>query len=167
MTYSGSPSCNSGIRKLKPVPFRTPQAVSSSTFSTPPLNGSLSLPEICDYHRLFSADHPLFVYDDESEDFDGQGGEMKQTITWGHAVRAVHTMARLTEGSIRMSDSKKKCTVVAVLASLGVCILARHSFRNAFSTDGQIRSHTGHSSLESSERGTPPFPSHRASPLRA
>ncbi|KAJ7596093.1 hypothetical protein C8J56DRAFT_395210 [Mycena floridula] len=90
--------------------FPTPQGVSSATFTPPPLDGSLSLPEIYDFHALHSPNHPLFVYHD---------GISLQTVNWGQAVRAVHRAARLVEASVSQYElpNKKLSTVVAVLAN--------------------------------------------------
>ncbi|TCD65683.1 putative NRPS-like protein biosynthetic cluster [Steccherinum ochraceum] len=41
------------------------QALSSTTFRIPPLDGSLTMPEIWDWHLEYSPEHPLFVYSDE------------------------------------------------------------------------------------------------------
>jgi len=69
-----------------PKPPQT-QALSSKTFSPPPLDGSLTLPELCDWHLQHSPEHPFFIYP-------RQDGEL-QTITWAHAARAILTGARL------------------------------------------------------------------------
>ncbi|KAK0184797.1 NRPS-like enzyme [Armillaria mellea] len=61
-----------------------PQGVSSPTFKTPPLDGSLTFPELLDYNAIHSAKHPLFRYDDLDN-----GGF--RTISWEEGVAAVHT----------------------------------------------------------------------------
>ncbi|KAK0184801.1 NRPS-like enzyme [Armillaria mellea] len=61
-----------------------PQGVSSPTFKTPPLDGSLTFPELLEYNAIHSAKHPLFRYDDLDN-----GGF--RTISWEEGVAAVHT----------------------------------------------------------------------------
>lgn len=94
--------------------FPTPQAVQSRTFTVPPLDGTLSLPEIYDWHRLHSPNHSLFVYQD--------GFSEVRTITWSHAVRAIHVAARLVEAALKSTSngSSRLSTVVGVLAMTGL-----------------------------------------------
>ena len=70
---------------LPPIP-RT-QALSSKTFSPPPLDGSLTIPELYDWHYKHSPEHPLFVY------LDDHGNLV--TITWKEAAQATHRTASL------------------------------------------------------------------------
>lgn len=88
--------------------FPTPQGAHSSTFTPPPVDGSLFLPEIYDYLGENSPDHPIFVYDDKST---------LHTITWSQVARAIHNAARLVEGHIRSGDKNKNSTVVAILST--------------------------------------------------
>ncbi|KAJ7103042.1 hypothetical protein B0H15DRAFT_810726 [Mycena belliarum] len=67
--------------------FSTLQAQNSPTFSQPPLDGSLLLPEIFDHHAQHSPNHPLFRY--------APAGGTVQTISWSHAVRAFHRAAQI------------------------------------------------------------------------
>ncbi len=62
----------------------TLQDVTSLTFKPPPLDGSLTFPELFDYNAIHSPKHPLFRYDDP-----GNGGF--RTILWEEAVAAFHT----------------------------------------------------------------------------
>ncbi|KAG7443762.1 NRPS-like enzyme [Guyanagaster necrorhizus] len=62
----------------------TPQGVSSPTFKAPPLDGSLTFPELFDYNAIHSAKHTLFRYDDLAN-----GGF--RTISWEEGVAAIHT----------------------------------------------------------------------------
>ncbi|KAK0472170.1 NRPS-like enzyme [Armillaria novae-zelandiae] len=63
--------------------FPTPQGVSSPTFKPPPLDGSLTVPELFDYNGFHSAKHPLFRYDNpDNGDF--------RSITWEEGVAASH-----------------------------------------------------------------------------
>ncbi|KAI5123110.1 hypothetical protein M0805_001466 [Coniferiporia weirii] len=65
--------------------FHTPQAVGSKTFVAPPLDGSLVLHQLYDFHGLHSPNHPLYV-------FATPQGDVK-TMTWASAQRGVHRAA--------------------------------------------------------------------------
>ncbi|KAL0570905.1 hypothetical protein V5O48_011045, partial [Marasmius crinis-equi] len=88
--------------------FPTPQGATSATFTPPPVDGSLYVPEVYDFLAQHSPDHPVFVYDDN---------DSLQTITWSKLTRAIHTAARLVEMYIRPGDRNKNSTVVAVLST--------------------------------------------------
>ncbi|SJK98376.1 uncharacterized protein ARMOST_01641 [Armillaria ostoyae] len=91
-----------------PLPPQT-QALTSKTFIPPPLDGSLTLPEIYDWHSKHNPGHRLFVYTQQ----DGT----PRTICWPEAVRAVHTGAKLFRDRLGwkpgMANEKP---VVAILA---------------------------------------------------
>lgn len=100
---------------LLPSPPQT-QALTSKTFKSPPLDGSLTLPEMYDWHRDNTPEHPLFVYSDD----DGE----RTTILWPEAVNAVNRAARITRE--RMGCDPEKCPdvsagtpVVAIIAAAG------------------------------------------------
>ncbi|KAK0207554.1 NRPS-like enzyme [Armillaria fumosa] len=61
----------------------TPQGVSSPTFKPPPLDGSLTVPELFDYNGFHSAKHPLFRYDSP------ENGNFR-SITWEEGAAAFH-----------------------------------------------------------------------------
>ncbi|KAF8989919.1 hypothetical protein BDQ17DRAFT_1393209 [Cyathus striatus] len=89
--------------------FTTPQAVHSTTFTPPPLDGSIiSVPEVFDYHRKRSPNHPLFVYE--------EAGELN-VLTWSQTVRAVHTAARYIEHSVSTEHAHDSSVVIGVLAN--------------------------------------------------
>ena len=99
---------------LPPIP-RT-QALNSLTFRPPPLGGSLSVPELYDWHLDNSPDHPLFVYSNS----DGAA----KTIVWKEAVHAVHRTGRLVLDAIRSETEKAGGRVViAILANNGTHII--------------------------------------------
>ncbi|SJL14870.1 uncharacterized protein ARMOST_18345 [Armillaria ostoyae] len=62
----------------------TLQAVTSLAFKPPPLDGSLTFPELFDYNAIHSPKHPLFHYDDPDN-----GGF--RTILWEEGIAAFHT----------------------------------------------------------------------------
>ncbi|TFK37074.1 hypothetical protein BDQ12DRAFT_221196 [Crucibulum laeve] len=88
--------------------FITLQATTSTTFTPPPLDGSLSLPEIFDYHASQSPHHPLFVYEENG---------LVEVITWSHAVRAIHTAARYIDRFLSPDGTHNRSTVIAILAN--------------------------------------------------
>ncbi|KAH8116797.1 hypothetical protein DFH11DRAFT_1687657 [Phellopilus nigrolimitatus] len=98
----------------KVLPLATPpnpQALNSKTFKLPPLDGSLTIPEIYDWHLDNTPDHPLFVYSDP------EGVEHK--ILWPAAVRAFHRAAHIVYsrvGNIVIEDALNP-PVVAILSS--------------------------------------------------
>ncbi|TFY76506.1 hypothetical protein EWM64_g7507 [Hericium alpestre] len=77
---------------LSPPPAT--QALTSSTFRAPPLDKSLTIPELCDWHFVHSPNHTLFSYADPN-------GTVKD-IHWAEAVRAIRRgalFARIKLGS--------------------------------------------------------------------
>ena len=73
------------------IPQRN-QALRSNTFQLPPLDGSLTLPELFDWHGQHSSEHPLFEYFDDGESGDESGKVC--TITWGETARAVRRASK-------------------------------------------------------------------------
>ncbi|KAJ7667223.1 hypothetical protein B0H17DRAFT_990381 [Mycena rosella] len=88
--------------------FPTPQGLNSPTFAQPPLDGSLTLPEIFEHHAQHSPDHPLFHYVDADN--------VSQTISWSRAVEAFHNAARIILDQVKPGSSDPR-PVVAILAS--------------------------------------------------
>lgn len=72
----------------------TPQGVSSLTFKPPPLDGSLTFPELFDYNATHNPKHPLFRYNDPAN-----GGF--RTILWEEGVAAFHTAGHYFKKYIR------------------------------------------------------------------
>ena len=93
-------------------PFPRTQALSSTTFRPPPLDGSLTIPELYDWHRDNSPQHPLFIYSDE----DGSA----TTIYWSEAAKAVHRAGHIVQ---RLAQERPETTsrrpVFAILAANG------------------------------------------------
>ncbi|KAL0958751.1 hypothetical protein HGRIS_014075 [Hohenbuehelia grisea] len=77
-------------------------------FIRPPLDFSLTLPELYDFHYSHNAGHPLFVYD--------VNGEV-QTITWGQAVRAIYRASEYLESQLQAQiQADGETPVVALVA---------------------------------------------------
>ncbi|OBZ79958.1 L-aminoadipate-semialdehyde dehydrogenase large subunit [Grifola frondosa] len=91
-----------------PVPPQT-QALNSKTFKPPPLDGSLTFPELYDWHYHNTPDHPIFIY------ADGQGAE--HTILWPEAVRAVHQVGRILHKRIGPVKPGSDRQIVAILTA--------------------------------------------------
>lgn len=53
------------------LPIPTPHGQNTPTFHPPPLDGSLSIPEIFEFHAEHSPEHPVFIYDDGRKEADG------------------------------------------------------------------------------------------------
>lgn len=132
-----------------PLPLPPPtQALSSTTFRPPPLDGSLTLPEIYEYNFLHNGDHAMFVYDEG--ELIGEESQIKR-INWREAGRAVHNAARyLRSGTQTDRAAGHKRPVVALIGVFGAfcCYLGfltahLHLFTEQFSffaiTAGLIR----------------------------
>ncbi|KAF9497419.1 acetyl-CoA synthetase-like protein [Pleurotus eryngii] len=75
------------------------------TFKPPPLNGSLTLPEIYDWHLDHSPNHPLFVFHSADAKL--------HRISWSQGVQTVHLAANFFLDQIGTNDGH---TAIAVLA---------------------------------------------------
>ena len=95
------------------------QALSSKTFSIPPLDGSLTLPEIWDWHLEHSPEHPLFVY------LDGDGSE--KVLLFRDAIYAMHRTGRILRSHIPESLTKTR-PIVAIVAISGERVLVLDPF---------------------------------------
>lgn len=96
---------------LKPLPIPPPphtQALNSDTFHPPPLDGSLTYPELYDWHLENTSNHPLFVYSFK--------GDVK-TLLWPEVVRAVHRAGSFVR-SVVSSDASAVPSSSAVVAML-------------------------------------------------
>ncbi|KDR72498.1 hypothetical protein GALMADRAFT_158718 [Galerina marginata CBS 339.88] len=84
----------------------------SDHFKVPPLDGSLCVPEVYDWHYIHNADRPIFVY---SEREDGP----TTYVTYGEFVPALHRAGRLIscELNINADGDRGDYPVVAVLST--------------------------------------------------
>lgn len=91
------------------------QALNSTTFQPPPLDGSLSIPELFDWHYEKSPDHTLFVYSND----DGT----TTSITWKDAVRAIYKAGHMIRDlANRGSSSDGRRLVFGIVASNGAVL---------------------------------------------
>ncbi|KAH9911161.1 uncharacterized protein B0H18DRAFT_945218, partial [Fomitopsis serialis] len=95
-------------QRLLPAPPST-HGLSSTTFRPPPLDGSLTLPELCDWHGEHSANHRLFVYAEDD-------GTVKN-ILWSSASQAIRRAAELVKQRLGDKQGKNGDRVVAILSS--------------------------------------------------
>ncbi|KAF4612669.1 hypothetical protein D9613_011881 [Agrocybe pediades] len=98
--------------RIIPKPPQT-QALSSQTFQPPPLDGTLSIPELYDWHLKNSPKHPLFVY------ACGNNNNDVRTILWGEAVKAIHSGTRIVRKTMGWKPGQTNPPVVAILAASG------------------------------------------------
>ncbi|KAF9256609.1 acetyl-CoA synthetase-like protein [Marasmius fiardii PR-910] len=92
-----------------PLPPQT-QAKSSSTFTPPPMDGSMCLTQVYDWQAHHSPNHRLFL-------FSNREGKVR-TILWKEAIAAIYTGARLirTRLAHNLSD-KNKPLIVAIVTT--------------------------------------------------
>lgn len=100
-----------------PAPPNT-QALACPDFRPPPLDGSLTYPELFDWHLTRAPNHPLFVYSDDV------GAEHR--ILWPEGVRAIQSAARIVRLAVDGDENTTpdSPTVVAILSSAGRYLLA-------------------------------------------
>ncbi|KZT73709.1 acetyl-CoA synthetase-like protein [Daedalea quercina L-15889] len=91
---------------LPPVPQTRDR--SCTTFCVPPLDGSLTFPQLIDFHGQESANHRFFVYAEE----DGT----VESLTWFHVSEAVRRGALLVKERLGPKAGMAESTVVAILS---------------------------------------------------
>ncbi|KAJ7087037.1 hypothetical protein C8R43DRAFT_939403, partial [Mycena crocata] len=91
-----------------PLPPQT-QALSSTTFHPPPLDGSLTPAQIYDWHFQNTHNHRLFVFSRED-------GSIR-TIHWPEAVHAVYVGAKILRDRFKWVAGAVQTPVIAILAS--------------------------------------------------
>lgn len=105
-----------------PVPRQT-QALSSTTFNIPPLDGSLTLPQMVDWHAEHSPQHTVFEY--------AEADGTVVAVKFPELMCAMHRGARVVLSGMPKSgfDGKKKRPLVAIVANSGACTTEMSSFR--------------------------------------
>lgn len=86
------------------------QALFSDTFVPPPLDGSLTLNEIYDWHLEHNPEHRLFMC--------ARHGQLPRVIHWGEAGRAVLRGTQIIKRMV--SDAPFDHTKLPVIAILAV-----------------------------------------------
>ncbi|KAK0499795.1 hypothetical protein EDD18DRAFT_1442304 [Armillaria luteobubalina] len=90
-------------RDIPPPPRN--QGEQSTTFRPPPIDGSFTVQQMCDWHLQHSPNHRIFVYARED-------GSLRN-ICWAEAVTAAYACARLMKSRILFEE---KAPVVAILS---------------------------------------------------
>ncbi|KAK6984778.1 acetyl-CoA synthetase-like protein [Favolaschia claudopus] len=85
------------------------QALSCTTFKPPPLDGTLSVPQMCDWHYQNSPDHALFCF--------SRADGSAQTIYWPEAVHAIWVGAKILRDRFNWVPGAAKTPVIAILAT--------------------------------------------------
>ena len=95
-----------------PAPPQT-QALHSTTFHPPPLDGSITVPEMYDWHLKHSPNHTLFVYSDD--------GGVATEMTMAEAVKGFHRAGYLIQSLIGYTrDAPPSAPYLAILAATGI-----------------------------------------------
>ncbi len=94
-------------------PIPKTQALSSSTFKHPPLDGSLNLPEIYEWNVQNNPNHPVFVFPDS----DGK----ERLILWPEFFSAIRNVTRQVRNAIAShhNGDGQSIHTVAILTSGG------------------------------------------------
>ncbi|KAI0070731.1 acetyl-CoA synthetase-like protein, partial [Panus rudis PR-1116 ss-1] len=74
------------------------QCLEETAFKQPPLDGTMTVPEMYDWHLEHSPDHPLFAYADENEE--------EHIISWAEGARAVHRAGHVVRGLAEKNTSR-------------------------------------------------------------
>lgn len=102
---------------LPPLPPPKQQhGLTSATFKMPPVDGSMLVPEMYDWHATHSPEHPLFIYPDN----DGQ----VKTIKWAEATRAIHRAGRWLLSLVKetATSSVEEKPLIAILCNSGASL---------------------------------------------
>lgn len=87
------------------------QGANSTTFCAPPIDGSMTIPQMLEHHLEKSPHHKAYIYDD------GQGGIV--AIEFAQYIRTVHAACRRVVRDIALH---KAGAVVAIFADAGTCL---------------------------------------------
>ena len=96
-------------RAVPPAP--NTQALSSSTFNLPPLDGSLTFPELYDWHGVHNPKHRLFVF--------ARGDGSVREILFPEAAHAIHVGAQIIANRMGTSVDTEDSTVIGIVAPSG------------------------------------------------
>lgn len=98
-----------------PVP--TPQGANSKTFVAPPVDGSLSVPQVFDFNAEHSPDYPFCVYEKlpDTESSELASKDNLEHITYKQLQRGIHRVSRLVK-STTATATPSTSTVVGILA---------------------------------------------------
>ena len=109
---------------LLPIPSLTPsvrKVDGLGAYETPPLDGSLTVPELYDWHYEHNPRFPVFQYLNDDR--------VPVKITYSEVVPAVHGAGRLVSSYIDRNETPQP--VVAILSSVGKPFIAIYRFFGA------------------------------------
>lgn len=108
---------SANVGKLSILPPPATQGLNSTTFSPPPLDGSLTIPELVEWHYKRSANHPVFIYDDDGS---------TKTIHWKDLYPAIHRAGRYVRKVFGFAspETPSDRPVIAILANVGELFFA-------------------------------------------
>lgn len=132
--------------------YSAQQAVASKTFKPPPLDGSLSMLGMYDWHLDHTPNHPLFQYK-------ARHTTHIHTILWPEAIRGIHRSARYVQSCIdRITrDLTKPISgppVIAILGHIGKHSHTSSDQQRCFFWDSSLMCSFRHSPLLLSEYGS-------------
>ncbi|TCD63228.1 putative NRPS-like protein biosynthetic cluster [Steccherinum ochraceum] len=93
------------VLPIPQIPPRVQACKPSTTFKVPPLDGSLTTPDLWDWHLKHSPTHPLFHYADTDATV--------KTIHWAEAVRAMHAAGHLINSALKQHGSRQTMAILA------------------------------------------------------
>ena len=91
----------------------TPQGVGSSTFTPPPLNESLCLPDLFEWHAQHSPHHIVFITPVANSDME------TRTLSWSEANRFIVIAAKLFQRELGKQSVPIR-SVVGIFGNTGV-----------------------------------------------
>lgn len=99
------------LQRIPPPPLT--QALGTTTFVPPPLDLSLTVAEIIDFHRTHSPNHIVYVYEDTP-------GDCKR-ITFSPWIRAIHRAGRYVRDLFRLPEAQvgRVKPIISMLANSG------------------------------------------------
>ncbi|KDQ21392.1 hypothetical protein BOTBODRAFT_61102 [Botryobasidium botryosum FD-172 SS1] len=105
-----------------PVP-PTKQAANSATFITPPIDGSMSIPQMIDFHLANNPNHPVFRFATS-----GSSEAPFEEFLWRNVGQAMHRAARLAQARILGTPSNHtNSTTTPVIAAFASVELVHFS----------------------------------------
>ncbi|KAF9497912.1 acetyl-CoA synthetase-like protein [Pleurotus eryngii] len=110
--------------RLPLPPLPKTQALTSSTFKIPPLDGSLSVPELYDWHYCHKTEHPVFEFPGEND--------QQTIIKWPELVRAIHTGARIIRNLLKSAVNPSVIAIFTTSETFTYFTLIAATFRAGF-----------------------------------
>lgn len=97
----------------------TLQGCCSTTFQQPPLDGSLTVPELFAWHAKHSPDHPVFVYPN-SDPFNPSTKDVIVTVHYPEVYRAIIAAAKLVKEALADHEIQQPTNEIPVIGILAI-----------------------------------------------